>query len=94
MLLLPLRQIRQQTQRIAPIPDKIIVHEEYGASPTKIMEPLKFVDHLGVGFGPCDAAKELGNIAPFTFPGATAAKLYRLPYDRPLSRAAHTEAGE
>src|SRR5688500_17041642 len=61
MGLLPLRQIRQQPQSVAPIPDKIVVHQEYGASPAEIVEQLKLTDHLFIGFGPRDTTKELGN---------------------------------
>src|SRR5262245_28437097 len=56
MRLLPLRQVRQQTQSIAAISDKIIIHQEHGTSPAKIVEQLKLTDHLGVGLGPRDAA--------------------------------------
>ena len=77
MRLLPLRQIRQQTQGITPIADKIIVHEEDWTSPAEIIEQLKLVEHLCIGFGARDTAKQLGNIAPFTFPGTAAAKLHR-----------------
>ena len=65
----------EQPQGLAPIANKIIIHEKERAAPPKIVQQRAFGQHLIRGFGPRHTAIELGNITKLAIKGTPTREL-------------------
>jgi hypothetical protein len=59
---LPGDQGTEQAQGIAPVADKVIIHEKYRAALPKIVQQSEFCEHLLRRFGPRHSPIQFGNI--------------------------------
>jgi len=73
--MLPWNEGTEQTQGIAPVADKIIIHEKETAAPPQAVQQIEFCQHLLRGFGSRHSAVELGNIAKLAIKRASTRKL-------------------